>query len=144
MTWGLSGQNIIKSHIADAGKDVMYELKIITHIAAAHQLTMVGEKCENMHGHNWKIEVFVTGEKLDEAGVLMDFGIIKKHVAEVISLLDHKYLNELEFFEKDQPSSENIAGVVARELQKRIDSSAVRVSRVAAWESENACATYVV
>ncbi len=122
----------------------MYELKIITHIAAAHQLTMVGEKCENMHGHNWKIEVFVTGEKLDEAGVLMDFGIIKKHVAEVISLLDHKYLNELEFFEKDQPSSENIAGVVARELQKRIDSSAVRVSRVAAWESENACATYVV
>ena len=122
----------------------MYELKIITHIAAAHQLTMVGEKCENMHGHNWKIEVFVTGEKLDEAGVLMDFGIIKKHVAEIISLLDHKYLNELEFFEKDQPSSENIAGVVARELQKRIDSSAVRVSRVAAWESENACATYVV
>ena len=78
----------------------MYELKIITHIAAAHQLTMVGEKCENMHGHNWKIEVFVTGEKLDEAGVLMDFGIIKKHVGEVISLLDHKYLNELEFFEK--------------------------------------------
>ena len=76
----------------------MYELKIVTHFAAAHQLTMVGEKCENMHGHNWKVEVFVTGEKLDEAGVLMDFGIIKKHVAEVMSLLDHKYLNELEFF----------------------------------------------
>ena len=122
----------------------MYELKIVTHFAAAHQLTMVGEKCENMHGHNWKIEVFVTGEKLDEAGVLMDFGIIKKHVAEVMSLLDHKYLNELEFFKIDQPSSENIAGVVARELQKRIDNSAARVSRVAAWESEDACATFVV
>ena len=120
----------------------MYELKIVTHFAAAHQLTMVGEKCENMHGHNWKIEVFVTGAKLDEAGVLMDFGIIKKHVAEVMSLLDHKYLNELEFFKNDQPSSENIAGVVARELQKRIDNSAARVSRVAAWESEDACATY--
>ena len=122
----------------------MYELKIVTHFAAAHQLTMVGEKCENMHGHNWKIEVFVTGAKLDEAGVLMDFGIIKKHVAEVMSLLDHKYLNELEFFKNDQPSSENIAGVVARELQKRIDNPTARVSRVSAWESEDACATYIV
>ena len=122
----------------------MYELKIVTHFAAAHQLTMVGEKCENLHGHNWKIEVYVTGEKLDEAGVLIDFGIIKKHVAEIMSLLDHKFLNDLDFFKNDQPSSENIAGVIARELQKRIDNPAASVSRVAAWESENACATYVV
>ena len=122
----------------------MYELKTVTHFAAAHQLTMVGEKCENLHGHNWKIEVYVIGKKLDEAGVLIDFGIIKKHVAEIMSLLDHKYLNDLEFFKGDQPSSENIAGVVARELQKRIDNSPVKVSRVAAWESENACATYMV
>jgi len=121
----------------------MYELKIVTHFSAAHQLTMVGEKCENMHGHNWKIEVYVTGKKLDEAGVLVDFGIIKKQVAEIMSLLDHKYLNDLDFFKNDQPSSENIAGVVARELQKRIDDSAVSVSRVAAWESENACVTYI-
>ena len=122
----------------------MYELKIVTHFAAAHQLTMVGEKCENLHGHNWKIEVYVTGEKLDEAGVLIDFGIVKKHVAQIMSLLDHKFLNDLDFFRNDQPSSENIAGVIARELQKRIDNPAVRVSRVAAWESENACATYIV
>jgi 6-pyruvoyltetrahydropterin/6-carboxytetrahydropterin synthase len=122
----------------------MYELKIVTHFAAAHQLTMVSAKCENMHGHNWKIEVFVTGEKLDKAGVLIDFGVIKKHVAAVMSLLDHKYLNELEFFKSDQPSSENIAGVVARELQKRIDNSAVRISRITAWESEDACATFIV
>ena len=122
----------------------MYELKIVTHFAAAHQLTMVGEKCENLHGHNWKIEVYVTGKELDEAGVLMDFGIIKKHVAEVMSLLDHKYLNDLEYFKSNQPSSENIAVLIARELQKRIDDTAASVSRVAAWESENACATYVV
>jgi 6-pyruvoyltetrahydropterin/6-carboxytetrahydropterin synthase len=122
----------------------MYELKIVTHFAAAHQLTMVGEKCENLHGHNWKIEVYVTGKELDEAGVLMDFGIIKKQVAEIMSLLDHKYLNDLEFFKSNQPSSENIATLIARELQKRIDNSAVSISRVAAWESENACATYVV
>ena len=122
----------------------MYELKIVTHFAAAHQLTMVGEKCENLHGHNWKIEVYVTGKNLDEAGVLIDFGIIKKHVAEIMSLLDHKFLNDLDYFKNNQPSSENIAGVIASELQKRIDNTGVSVSRVAAWESENACATYVV
>jgi 6-pyruvoyltetrahydropterin/6-carboxytetrahydropterin synthase len=122
----------------------MYELKVITRFAAAHQLTMVGTKCENMHGHNWKIEVFVAGENLDEAGVLVDFGVIKKHVADIMSLLDHKYLNELAFFEQKQPSSENIAYLVATELQQRIDDSAVRVSRVTAWESDDACATYIV
>ena len=121
----------------------MYELKIVTHFAAAHQLTMVGEKCENLHGHNWKIEVYIVGKKLDEAGVLIDFGIIKRHVTEIMSLLDHKFLNDLDYFKNDQPSSENIAGVIARELQKRIDHTAVSVSRVAAWESENACATYI-
>jgi 6-pyruvoyltetrahydropterin/6-carboxytetrahydropterin synthase len=125
-------------------KKRMYELKVLTRFAAAHQLTMVGTKCENMHGHNWKIEVHVTGEKLDKAGVLVDFGVIKKHVAEIMAMLDHKYLNELDYFQQKQPSSENIAYLVATELQQKIDSSAVRVSRVTAWESDDAGATYIV
>ena len=122
----------------------MYELKVVTHFAAAHRLTMVGEKCENLHGHNWKIEVYVTGEKLDQAGVLLDFGVIKENVAQIMSTLDHKYLNELEPFQKNPPSSENIACFVANQLQKRFDDSAVRVSRVTAWESENSGATYIL
>ncbi len=122
----------------------MYELKVVTKFAAAHQLTMVGAKCENMHGHNWKIEVCVTGEKLDDGGVVLDFGEIKKHVADIMSMLDHKYLNELEFFQQSQPSSENIACLVAGELQQRIDNQSVRVSRVTAWESDDASATYIV
>jgi len=122
----------------------MYELKVVTKFAAAHQLTMVGSKCENLHGHNWKIEVYVTGEKMDGAGVLMDFGIIKKQVREIMSMLDHKYLNELDHFQQSQPSSENIAYFVATELQKRIDNPAVSVSKVTAWESDNAAATYIV
>jgi 6-pyruvoyltetrahydropterin/6-carboxytetrahydropterin synthase len=108
----------------------MYELKVVTKFAAAHQLTMVGTKCENMHGHNWKIEVYVT--------------VIKKHVRDIMSLLDHKYLNELEFFQQSQPSSENIAYWVADKLQQKIDNSSVKVSRVTAWESDDACATYIV
>lgn len=121
----------------------MYELKIVTRFAAAHQLTMVGAKCENMHGHNWKIEVYIKGGRLDEGGVLMDFGEIKAHVAEIIELLDHRYLNELPHFTGRQPSSENIAFFIADELQKRIDRPGLQVSRVAAWESEDACATYI-
>ena len=58
----------------------MFELKVKTHFAGAHQLTMVGQKCENLHGHNWKIEVIVAGETLDKGGVLMDFGIINVNI----------------------------------------------------------------
>jgi 6-pyruvoyltetrahydropterin/6-carboxytetrahydropterin synthase len=122
----------------------MYELKVVTRFAAAHQLAMVGTKCENMHGHNWKVEVYVTGEKLDKAGVLVDFGVIKKHVSEIMTKLDHKYLNELDYFQHDQPSSENIAYFVATELQQKINNSAISVSRVTAWESDDAGATYIV
>ena len=122
----------------------MYELKVETDFAAAHQLTMVGEKCENLHGHNWKVEVIVAGDTLDEGGVLMDFGIIKKHVRAVMDTLDHKFLNELEFFGNGTPpSSENIAKYIAMALIERIDNPAVRIARVSAWESKNACATYI-
>ncbi|MFH1982829.1 MAG: 6-carboxytetrahydropterin synthase QueD [Pseudomonadota bacterium] len=123
----------------------MYELKVETDFAAAHRLTMVGEKCENLHGHNWKIEVVVSGPDLDNGGVLMDFGIIKMHVREIMGTLDHKYLNELGIFDDatTPPSSENIAKYIATALQKRIDRPGIRVDRVSAWESKDACATYI-
>ena len=121
----------------------MYELRVITRFAAAHRLAMVGSKCENLHGHNWKIEVFLTGNRLNDAGVLMDFGDIKALLRDIIGRLDHQFLNELPIFAGRQPSSERIAAFVAEELQKAIGVSAVRVSRVSAWESEDACATYI-
>ena len=123
----------------------MFELKVVTHFAAAHQLKMVAEKCESLHGHNWKVEVFLTGEKLNRAGVLMDFGEIKKEVSTIMETLDHKFLNETDTFNDDHPpSSENIARFIARELQASIKDPAVKVSRVNAWESENACASFIV
>ena len=122
----------------------MFELKVETDFAAAHRLTMVGEKCENLHGHNWKIEVVVSGPELDAGGVLMDFGIIKTHVREIMATLDHKYLNELDFFSDDvPPSSENIARYITTSLQDRIDKPGIKVNRVTAWESKDACATYI-
>jgi 6-pyruvoyltetrahydropterin/6-carboxytetrahydropterin synthase len=121
----------------------MYELKVVTRFAAAHQLAMVGSKCENLHGHNWKIEVFLVGDQLNDAGVLMDFGDIKALLRDIIGRLDHRFLNELPIFAGRQPSSERIAAFVAEELQKAIGAPGVRVSRVSAWESDDACATYL-
>ena len=122
----------------------MFELRVVTRFAAAHRLTMVGAKCENLHGHNWKIEVYVQGQDLDQGGVLVDFGIVKHHVRSLMETLDHKFLNDLEYFQDGTPpSSENIALYVADRLAQRLDIPGIRVSRVTAWESEDASATYI-
>jgi len=81
----------------------MYELRIITQFGAAHQLRDFGGKCENLHGHNWKIEAYVKGEKLDKDGLLIDFTLIKEATREIIDRLDHKFLNELEIFQETNP-----------------------------------------
>ena len=120
----------------------MYELKIISQFSAAHQLRDFGGKCENLHGHNWKIEVFVRGEKLDDTGLLMDFAVIKKATGDVIDKLDHTFLNELEYFKDRNPSSENIARHIFKALEQELNHGEIRVSRVTAWESDTACATY--
>ena len=120
----------------------MFELKVTNHFAGAHQLQMVAKKCENLHGHNWKVEVRIAGDRLNDAGVVMDFGEIKRHVSEVMKTLDHKFLNELEYFQDGNPSSENIAKYIADTLQGKITEPDVRVASVTAWESDDACATY--
>ena len=123
----------------------MFELKVVTRFAAAHQLKMVSKKCESLHGHNWRVEIYVAGDRLDKTGVLMDFGEIKKRVSEIMKNLDHKFLNELDIFHNgNPPSSENIARYVAEELQNAIADGPVKVTRVTAWESEDAGATYFV
>jgi 6-pyruvoyltetrahydropterin/6-carboxytetrahydropterin synthase len=122
----------------------MFELRVVTRFAAAHRLTMVGAKCENLHGHNWKIEVYVEGRSLDHWGVLVDFGVIKRHVRDLMETLDHKFLNELDYFQNGTPpSSENIALYLADRLASRLDMPGIRVSRVTAWESDDASATYI-
>lgn len=124
----------------------MFELKVKSRFAGAHQLAMVGQKCENLHGHNWNVEVCVAGKTLNDAGVLADFGDIKKAVRQVVDgQLDHKFLNELEMFKSVQPTSERIAVFIADQVQALLDESIsedVYVSKVMAWESDDSCATY--
>ena len=122
----------------------MYELKIITQFGAAHQLRNYNGKCENLHGHNWKIEVYIKGEELGEDGLLVDFKIIKDRTEEIIERFDHKFLNDLECFSEINPSSENIAKYIYEELEKGINNNKIKVSRITTWESDTACATYWV
>jgi len=123
----------------------MFELKVTTRFAAAHQLKMVEKKCENLHGHNWKIEIWVAGKTLNNAGVLIDFGELKAHLSNIVSKLDHRFLNDLDCFDDQRPpSSEVIAQYIANELQQEIKDLDIVVDRVTAWESDDACATYIV
>lgn len=120
----------------------MYELKITSRFAAAHQLREFKGGCENLHGHNWKVEVCVTGTDLGKDGLLIDFRLIKKETKRVIDELDHKFLNELEPFKTINPSSENIARHIFEFLSPVLNQKGVRISKVTAWESDSACASY--
>jgi 6-pyruvoyltetrahydropterin/6-carboxytetrahydropterin synthase len=121
----------------------MYELKVVTEFAAAHHLRNFRGKCESLHGHNWKVEVVIRGKELDENGLVLDFAEIKGATREVLTELDHRYLNEVEFFTTHNPTSENIARYLLQRLGEKLNDHRVTVTRVSAWESEGACATYV-
>ncbi len=121
----------------------MFELKVVTDFAAAHRLSMVTDKCENLHGHNWQVEACVAGKTLNSAGVLLDFGELKARLREIVAELDHQFLNELAFFDDGNPSSERIAVHIAHRLSGFFSGTDIRVSRVVVWESNNACATYI-
>ncbi len=120
----------------------MFELKNITQFAAAHRLFNFKGKCEQLHGHNWKVEVFVRADRLDSAGLVRDFGEIKAITQEVLNGLDHRYLNELSPFQEENPSSEHIARYLFNELSRHLNDDRVRVSKLSVWESDSACATY--
>jgi len=120
----------------------MYRLKVVTSFAAAHNLNNYQGECENLHGHNWRVEVTITARELDKAGLGIDFKILKAKTKDLLATLDHKYLNDLEFFKELSPSSENISRFIYNELGKTLNNDNVRVETVTVWESDFACASY--
>ncbi|MBW1851523.1 MAG: 6-carboxytetrahydropterin synthase QueD [Deltaproteobacteria bacterium] len=120
----------------------MYELKITSQFAAAHKLRGFEGSCENLHGHNWKVEVYVTGEKLERDGLLIDFRIIKEKTEKLLDELDHKFLNDLEPFISLNPSSENISRYIFESLSEELNNENVKISKITVWESDSACASY--
>lgn len=122
----------------------MYHLMIKTSFAAAHNLINYQGDCENLHGHNWRVEVTVAARELDEAGLGIDFKILKKLTNKLLDELDHKYLNDLKPFQTSSPSSENISRYLFERLSETLNNENVTVERVNVWESENACASYTL
>jgi 6-pyruvoyltetrahydropterin/6-carboxytetrahydropterin synthase len=120
----------------------MYEITILSHFSGAHRLRYLHGKCEELHGHNWKIEVSVVSDRLNKEGLVIDFQILKQKVEKVLEPLDHTYLNDFPYFSRKEPSSENIAKYIFDQLKKELKAYRVTLKRVTAWESETAYATY--
>ena len=123
----------------------MYEVMIEEEFSAAHALRGYRGKCENMHGHNWKVEVYVRGERLDQVGMLVDFRELKAATRRVMEILDHQNLNELKPFDVEMnPSSEHLAGFILHKVAEQIGDHRLQVYKVRVWETPSTSATYEV
>lgn len=116
-----------------------YKLSVTRSFSSAHCLREYKGRCENLHGHNWKIRAAFYGTELDDTGVLIDFTDIKLHLNKIINYLDHKFLNEIVPFDRVNPTAENIAAFVLGRL-KDIETKNAKVCEVEVWESESSSA----
>ncbi|MEK7408601.1 MAG: 6-carboxytetrahydropterin synthase QueD [Acidobacteriota bacterium] len=122
----------------------MFELSVEESFAAGHALRGYRGKCENVHGHNYKVEVTLEGERLDAAGLLVDFVELKRLLRELIEPLDHRFLNDVPPFDECNPTAENMARYFYEEVAKGLArrEPPVRVARVKIWETDTTTASY--
>jgi 6-pyruvoyltetrahydropterin/6-carboxytetrahydropterin synthase len=120
----------------------MFEVTVERDFASAHALRNYKGACENVHGHNWKVQVVIAGETLDEAGMLIDFLDVKHMMDAIVARLDHKFLNEVPPFDVINPSAENLAEHFFEKLAAGLTSLPVRVKEVKIWETAIQSATY--
>lgn len=113
----------------------MYQIFIEDNFSAAHQIREYSGNCERLHGHNWKVKVFVKADKLDDLGIGIDFRELKKKIKRVLRLVDHKNLSEVKPFDRENPTSENIAKFLFDKLSNEINSNNLEVSRVEICET---------
>ena len=116
----------------------MYSVKVEGQFSSAHNLREYKGKCEALHGHNWRVEVAIAKNNLDKAGMVIDFKVMKAELHDVLEALDHCYLNNIPYFKKHNPTSENIARYIYEQLEKKLPG----IKTVTVWESENSAATY--
>ena len=120
----------------------MFTLYIRETFAAAHRIEMYHGKCEELHGHNFKVEALFEGEQIARDGMLLDFAILKSFLRTIVADLDHKYINDIPFFKERASSSEWLAFYFYGRLKEQLEGQAVAVREVRVWESENAYAAY--
>ena len=122
----------------------MFEVAVEQGFASAHALRNYKGRCENVHGHNWKVRVVIEGEKLDQTGMLVDFLDVKRLMGEILDRLDHQFLNEVPPFDVVNPSAENIAEYFYQQMAGRLEATPVpvRIREVKIWETDIQSATY--
>jgi 6-pyruvoyltetrahydropterin/6-carboxytetrahydropterin synthase len=120
----------------------MFEVSVEYTFAAGHALRDYKGKCENLHGHNYKVRVTVEGENLDSTGLLIDFGDLRAAMKSIVDRFDHQFLNEMPPFDEVNPSAENIARYFSDHLHPRIQRNGLRVQAVTVWESDTTAATF--
>jgi len=120
----------------------MFQLVIKSNFAAAHQLKHYEGKCENLHGHNFIIQLMVESEELNHIGMAIDFKILKTILHEILEDLDHHHLDEHPAFKLQNPSSENIAHYIFSKAKDQINTAEIKVGWVRVWESEDAYAQF--
>lgn len=121
----------------------MFEVSVEQTFAAGHALRNYKGKCENVHGHNYRVRVTVEGQKLDDTGLLVDFGDIKRLMGGAIEYLDHRFINDLPPFDQINPSAENIARYFYDRLCAGLKNDApVRIAEVRVWETDTSSAVY--
>jgi 6-pyruvoyltetrahydropterin/6-carboxytetrahydropterin synthase len=122
-----------------------FEVMIERNFSSAHQLRGYRGKCENLHGHNYKIEIYARGKELNHIGLLVDFVELKQAAEELVTYLDHKNLNELEPFVTEQnPSAENVARFCLEKLAAKLNDNRVEIYKVRCFETPTSVATYSV
>ncbi len=120
----------------------MYQLFVEEHFDAAHYLPNYRGKCENLHGHRFKVIARLEAAGLDETGIAYDLAQLKQHLREVLSRFDHTCLNEVTPLDRIGPSSENIAVTIYDALQPRFVQSPVELVTIEVWESPTSGAAY--
>lgn len=122
-----------------------FEVMIERHFSSAHQLRGYRGKCENLHGHNYKIEIYARGSELDNIGLLVDFVELKEAADEVVAYLDHRNINELPPFDEElNPSAENLARYILERVASRVGDERVSIYKVRCFETPTSVATYQV
>ena len=123
----------------------LFEVMIERNFSSAHQLRGYKGKCENLHGHNYKIEIYARGRELDNIGLLVDFVELKQAADDVVQYLDHRNINELPPFDVDlNPSAENLARYILERVGARVSDPRVQIYKVRCFETPTSVATYEV
>ena len=120
----------------------MYKLVVKKEFSSAHVLHGHPGDCKRMHGHNWIVEAKVEGNNINKIGMVIDFKDIKNILSDIISKLDHRYINDIEPFIDNNPTAENISKYIYKELSKNINTDNIKVSEIKLWETNNSAVIY--